>query len=79
MGDLIAFTSDAANGTQLLYLVDPKQKTFSIYELDTRKSKLKLAVVRHYAADHQLAEFNNEPPQVGEIEKLVRQGERTQP
>lgn len=73
-GEIIAFASDVNGGAnQALFLLDPKQKIFSIYDFDLRKGKLKLAAVRHFAADHQLAEFNNEPPYVAEIEKLVRQ------
>lgn len=71
--EVVAFTADAVNGGQVLYLIDPKQKVVSLYEFDTKKAKLKLAAVRHYEADQQLSEFNNEPPTVAEIEKLVRQ------
>ena len=71
--ELVAFATESPNAAQLLYLIDPKQKILSVYEFDSRKTKLKLAAVRHYSADHQLAEFNNEAPYVADIEKLVRQ------
>jgi hypothetical protein len=73
-GEIIAFASEVNGGAnQALFFLDPKQKIFSIYDYDVRKGKLKLAAVRHFAADQQLAEFNNEPPYVAEIEKLIRQ------
>lgn len=67
----MAFTSESAGG-QLVYLIDQKQKVLSVYEFDGKKHKLKLAAVRHYAADHLLAEFNNEAPTVADVEQLVR-------
>ena len=74
-GNLIALTAQA-NEVQLLYLIDPSQQVFSVYELNTKKGKLKLTAVRQYSADHQLSEYNNEPPQVAEIEVLLRQSQR---
>lgn len=73
-GEVILVTKDSpsASSAQLLYLVDPAQKVLSVYEYDARKGKMRLSAVRHYAADHQLAEYNNEPPKVAEIEDLVR-------
>lgn len=71
-GETVAFVNESASGGQFLYLIDPKQKVLSVYEFDPRKTKLKLAAVRHFSADHQLAEFNNEPPMVADIERLVR-------
>lgn len=69
--DVIAITTDSPTGTQLLYLIDSRQQVFSVYEFDTKKSKLKLAAARGYAADHQLQEYNTESPTVADIEKLV--------
>ncbi|MGL5096950.1 MAG: hypothetical protein ACRDD1_15265 [Planctomycetia bacterium] len=73
---LIALTASAAgskNALQLVYLVDPQAKVLSVYEYDAAKSKMKLAAVRHFGPDHQLAEFNNESPSVAEIESLGRE------
>ncbi len=69
---MIAFTSENGPDGKLFCLIDPKEKVLSIYEFDLKKSKLKLAAVRHVGADHQLAEFNNEEPSVSKIEQLVR-------
>lgn len=71
-GDVLAFTTENPNGVQHLYLIDTRQQVFSVYEFDTKKSKLKLAAARQYSADHQLQEYNTESPTVSEIEKLVR-------
>lgn len=70
--EVIAFTADGPSSEQVLYIIDPKLKTFSLYSVDLRKTKVKLAAVRHYQADHQLAEYNNDAPLVSEIEKLVQ-------
>lgn len=70
---VVSFTTQGAGGQQFLYLIDPTQKVLSVYEFNPRSSKLKLSAVRHYSADHRLSEFNNEPPNVADIEKLVRQ------
>lgn len=65
---------DSANpGVHTLYLLDSRQKTVSVYRFDSRKERLQLSSVRHYAADHQLAEYNNDPPTVADIERLTRQ------
>lgn len=70
-GELIAISADAANGSHVVYLIDPHEKVLSAYQFDPKKSRMKLSAVRHYAADHQLSEFNNEPPFVADIERLV--------
>ena len=67
------FSAEKSANGQLVFVVDPRAQVLSVYEFDTKKSRLKLAAVRHYAADHQLSEYNNEAPNVADIEKLVRQ------
>ena len=71
--EMIALKSDLSPTSHLLYLIDSKQKVMSVYEYDSKKTKLKLAAVRQFSADHQLSEFNNEAPFVSDIQKLVRQ------
>lgn len=68
---LVAITSRTETGAELICLIDPQDKVLSIYEYDSKKTRLKLAAVRQFSSDHQLAEFNNEPPKVADIEKLV--------
>jgi hypothetical protein len=71
-GETIAFTTPSSSGGHLLYVIDGREKVLSVYEVDGKKSKLKLTAARHFQADHQLAEFNNEAPAVADIEALVR-------
>jgi len=69
----IAFTSNLGDQLQLLYLIDPQVKSFSIYRVDPRRGSVKLEAARHYRSDMQLAEYNNETPTVREIETMLRQ------
>ena len=62
----------ATGGSERLYLIDTQRQVLSVYSFDPARSKLKLAVVRHYTADHRLQEYNNEPPLVAEIEQIVQ-------
>lgn len=67
-----AFVQNAADGSQVVYLLDDSERTLCVYQFDPRKGKLKLAAARHLRADQQLLEFNNEEPHVSDIEKLAR-------
>ncbi|WP_145260992.1 hypothetical protein [Planctomycetes bacterium Pan216] len=69
---IVALLSPNQSGSQLLYLIDQPRQSLCVYSFDSKTKKLKLAAVRHFGADQQLAEFNNEPPTVAEIERLVR-------
>lgn len=60
------------DGLQVVYLLDPTNHTFSVYHYSPKSGKLKLAAARHYEADMQLLEFNNEEPHVSDIEKLIK-------
>lgn len=71
--EIIAFTCDHEGGGKLFCLIDAKEKVLSVYEYGGAKSKLRLAAVRQFAADHQLAEFNNDQPNVAEVQRLVKQ------
>jgi 6-phosphogluconolactonase (cycloisomerase 2 family) len=64
----------SATGGQVLYLVDQNQRTLTVYQYDPNKGKLKLSASRHFGADQQLLEFNNEEPHVADIERLSRSG-----
>jgi hypothetical protein len=58
----------------LLYLVDPQAQSFAVYRVDPggQKGIVKLEAARHYRWDLKLAEYNNQPPEVGAIESMVR-------
>ena len=71
-GNQTAIVQNAADGSQVVYLLDGAERTLCVYQYDPRKGKLKLAAARHLRADQQLLEFNNEEPHVSDIEKLAR-------
>ena len=70
----IAFTSPGPGMTQFLYMVDTKAQSFAVYRVDSSGSKgsVKLEAARHYRWDLKLAEYNNQPPEVGAVESMVR-------
>lgn len=70
-GSSTAIVQNAADGSQVVYLLDGSERTLCVYQFDPRKGKLKLAAARHLRADQQLLEFNNEEPHVSDIEKLA--------
>jgi hypothetical protein len=70
-GSSTAIVQNAADGSQVVYLLDDAERTLCVYQFDPRKGKLKLAAARHLRADQQLLEFNNEEPHVSDIEKLA--------
>jgi hypothetical protein len=69
----IAFTSQLADASQLLYLIDTQNQSFAVYRVDPRDSKgaVKLEAARQYRWDLKLAEFNNQAPEVATIESMV--------
>ncbi len=71
-GSTIALAEPSSAGGQVLYLVDNNQRTLTVYQYDPGKGKLKLSATRHFGADQQLLEFNNEEPHVADIERLSR-------
>jgi hypothetical protein len=71
-GDAVVVTPLGPGEGESIVVLDGARKTFAVYHHDARKGKLRLAAVRRYAADQQLAEYNNEAPTVGEIERLIK-------
>ncbi len=71
-GSTIALVEQSSAGGQVMYLVDNNQRTLTVYQYDPGKGKLKLSATRHFGADQQLLEFNNEEPHVADIERLSR-------
>lgn len=70
----LAFTSGMPGGPQWLYLVDTRAQTFAVYRIDSQNSRgvVKLEAARHYQWDMQLAEYNNQQPEVAAIESMVK-------
>ena len=75
-GQTIAFATDPQRADQapLLFIIDTQTRTFSVYRVDAQKGgKTKLLSVRQYGWDQQLSQYNNEPPEVRDIEQMLRQ------
>jgi hypothetical protein len=73
----IAFTTTYGGGmAQLLYLIDTKARTFALYQIDPTnaggKGSVKLEAVRHYSFDLKLTGYNNQPPEVKDVESIVK-------
>jgi hypothetical protein len=73
---MIAFTTSTSGSAQLLYLIDTKARTFAIYRVDPAnaagKGTVKLEAVRQYQFDLRLTGYNNQPPEVKEVESIVK-------
>ena len=72
VADTVVVAPLAGGEGEAVVVMDGSRKVFAVYHHDARKGKLRLAAVRRYAADLQLAEYNNDAPTVGEIERLTR-------
>jgi phage protein U len=73
----IAFTTSSNNSSsQLLYLIDTKSQAFAVYRVEpnnsNRSGTVKLEAARQYRYDLKLSEFNNQPPEVSQIEGMVK-------
>jgi hypothetical protein len=75
--DVIAFTEPVVGKpTQLLYLIDTKQRAFAVYRIEPAGSNgsgsAKLEAVRKFEYDLKLTEFNNQAPEVSAVEGKVK-------
>jgi hypothetical protein len=72
----IAFTSSSGGSSQLLYLIDTRSQSFAVYRVDPQASRgtgaVKLEAARQYRYDLKLSEYNNLPPEVSQVEQMVR-------
>ena len=73
----IAFTTTPTGSTSpLLFLVDTKSQAFAVYRVDPTGPKgsgtVKLEAARQYRYDLKLSGFNNQPPEVSDIEAMVK-------
>lgn len=75
-GGTIAFTSSAGGSSQLLYLIDTKERSFAVYRVESQSARgtgsVKLEAARQYGPDLKLSEYNNQPPGVGDVEAMIR-------
>jgi hypothetical protein len=72
----IAFTSASGGSSQLLYLIDTRSQSFAVYRVDSQSARgggaVKLEAARQYRYDLKLSEYNNSPPEVTQVEQMVR-------
>jgi len=70
----IAFTTNPNGAVQLLYLIDTRNRAFTIYRVDTTKGTLtvKLDAARQYGWDLKLTNYNNLEPQPAAVESAVK-------
>jgi hypothetical protein len=72
----IAFTSASNGSSQLLYLIDTRSQSFAVYRVDSQSARgggaVKLEAARQYRYDLKLSEYNNSPPEVTQVEQMVR-------
>jgi hypothetical protein len=59
---------------QWLYLIDTRSRAFAIYRIDPSnpKGSVKLEAARQYQWDLKLEHYNNQAPEPGAIESMVR-------
>ncbi len=63
----------------LAFLVDSETMRLLVYQVEARKSKLKLLAVRDISYDVQLAHWNNAKPLPEEIREALESGETVAP
>lgn len=70
----LAFISPPVGSAQWLYLIDTRSKAFAIYRVDPTNPKgaVKLEAARQYQWDLKLEHYNNQAPEPGAIESMVR-------
>ena len=72
----IAFTSPIGGSAQMLYLIDTRSQAFAVYRVDPMNPKgngaVKLEATRQYRWDLKLNEYNNQAPEVTDVEAMVR-------
>lgn len=71
-GELIAFTSEAAEGVQQLIVIDPKSHVMMVYHVPRSTGQIALKSVRNIHWDLQMDEFNGETPSPREIRSLLQ-------
>jgi hypothetical protein len=69
----LAWVTGTAGSTQLLYLVDTKDRAFAVYRIDPTNSKgvVKLEASRQYKWDLKLEHYNNQAPEPDAIKATV--------
>jgi hypothetical protein len=72
-GDLIVVPMTTGDKSQLLSIVDPRQRMLCVYRVDPTTGKIALKSARNLNWDLQMTYLNNEAPLPQEIQSLLEQ------
>ncbi len=72
-GDLMAFSSDLANGQSQVTLIDVKARSMCVYHVDQTTGKIELKSIRNFRWDLLVEEFNGVSPLPRDIRVLMEQ------
>jgi hypothetical protein len=70
-GDLIVVPMTTGDKSQLLSIVDPRQRMLCVYRVDPTTGKIALKSARNLTWDLQMTYLNNEAPLPQEIQSLL--------
>jgi hypothetical protein len=70
-GELITFTSTAAENRQQLTVIDPRSRAMAVYHVDSTTGVVSLKSVRNIQWDLMMSEFNGVSPLPREIRAMV--------
>ena len=71
--DMIAFSSQLADGRTQMTLIDTRQRVLSVYHIDPSKGEVALRSVRNISWDLRMTQFNGVSPLPQEIRSLLEQ------
>jgi hypothetical protein len=72
-GDLIVVPMTSGDKSQVLSIVDPRQRMLCVYRIDSLTGKIALKSARNLNWDLQMSYLNNEAPLPQEIRSLLEQ------
>ncbi len=72
-GDLIVVPMPSGDKSQLLSVIDPRQRMLCVYRIDPTTGKIALKSARNLSWDMQMTYLNNEAPLPQEIQSLLEQ------
>ena len=73
-GDLIAIPAGSAGGSsQMLTVIDPRQRVMSVYWIDGHSGRIELRSVRNIQWDLQMTDFNGVEPLPRDIRRQLEQ------
>ena len=71
--ELIALSSDTADGRQQVVVIDAQSRVMSVYHVEHATGRISLKSVRNIRADLLMDEFNTESPLPREIRAILKQ------